>query len=138
MRKQKIITGKSKNNKKEIMFHQEQYSGIIPHPNIINGYEKNCPGATDRILTMTENQLKCNQELARKNQDSINECRKEALKSEIQNIKRGQTLGFILLLVMVIGGFLLIILGKEIGGYVSIIASIMLGVGSVIWNRKKE
>ena len=138
MRKQKIVTGKDKNNKKGIMFHQEQYSGIIPHPNIIDGYEKNCKGATDRILTMTENQLKCNQELSRINQESINECRKEALKAEVENIKRGQILGFILLSVMLIGGFLLIFSGKETGGYVSIVASIMLGVASVIWNNKAK
>lgn len=106
MRKQKIVTGKDKNNKKGIMFHQEQYSGIIPHPNIIDGYEKNCKGATDRILTMTENQLKCNQELSRINQESINECRKEALKAEVENIKRGQILGFILLSVMLMRVFI--------------------------------
>ena len=65
-----------------------------------------------------------------------NECRKEALKAEVENIKRGQILGFILLSVMLIGGFLLIFSGKETGGYVSIVASIMLGVASVIWNNK--
>ena len=37
---------------------------------------------------------------------------------------------------MLIGGFLLIFSGKETGGYVSIVASIMLGVASVIWNNK--
>ena len=37
---------------------RHEYKGIIPPPSIIDGYEKNCPGATDRILAMTENQLK--------------------------------------------------------------------------------
>ena len=36
---------------------RHEYKGIIPPPSIIDGYEKNCPGATDRILAMTENQL---------------------------------------------------------------------------------
>ena len=129
------------NGMREILLQkQEQYSGIIPHPSIVEGYERNCPGATDRILAMTENQLKCNQELAKMEQENINECRKEALRAEIENVKRGQILGFILILIMLLGGFILVILGKDAGGYASIVASIMLSIGSVIWNNmsKKE
>ena len=110
------------NGMREILLQkQEQYSGIIPHPSIVEGYERNCPGATDRILAMTENQLKCNQELAK-----------------IENIKRGQILGFVILLTMIIGGFILIIFGKDAGGYGTIVASIMLGISSVIWNNKSK
>ena len=107
---------------------------------LIEGYEKNCSGATDRILAMTENQLKSNQELSKLDQENINECRKEALRAEIENVKRGQILGFILILIMLLGGFILVILGKDAGGYASIVASIMLSIGSVIWNNmsKKE
>ena len=32
----------------------EQYSGPIPHPKIISGYEEILPGAADRILSMAE------------------------------------------------------------------------------------
>ena len=130
MAKRTRINKKESVKKAEILIQQqEQYSGIIPHPSIIEGYEKNCSGATDRILAMTENQLKSNQELSKLDQENINECRKEALRAEIENVKRGQILGFIL-----------VILGKDAGGYASIVASIMLSIGSVIWNNmnKKE
>ncbi|WMS29753.1 DUF2335 domain-containing protein [Fusobacterium nucleatum] len=31
---------------------------IIPYPNIVERYEKICPSAANKILTMTENELK--------------------------------------------------------------------------------
>lgn len=40
----------SNNDKKEVIVKQQHikhYSGIIPHPEIVEGYERNCPGATD-------------------------------------------------------------------------------------------
>lgn len=36
---------------------KEEYSGIIPHPDIMVGYENILPGATDRILTLAEKQV---------------------------------------------------------------------------------
>ena len=73
MAKRTRINKKENVKKAEILIQQqEQYSGIIPHPSIIEGYEKNCSGATDRILAMTENQLKSNQELSKLDQENIN------------------------------------------------------------------
>jgi hypothetical protein fuD12_04726 len=90
----------SNDDKKEVIVKQQQikhYSEIIPHPEIVEGYEKNCPGATDRILAMTENQLKSSQEIELSEQNNINECRLTMLKSDIEYNKRGQIFGFILL-----------------------------------------
>ena len=56
----------------------------------------------------------------------------------LENVKRGQILGFILILIMLLGGFILVILGKDAGGYASIVASIMLSIGSVIWNNMSK
>ena len=82
----------SNNDKKEVIVKQQHikhYSGIIPHPEIIEGYERNCPGATDRILAMTENQLKSSKEIELSEQNNINECRLTMLKSDIEyNTKR--------------------------------------------------
>ncbi len=115
-----------------------EYRGIIPPPNIIDGYEKNCPGATDRILAMAENQLKATQEIDLKNQENINECRLRAIKSEDTYTKIGQISGFFIVMTMLVFGFKLVELGKNIGGYGAIISSIMLGIGSVIWKNKIE
>ena len=77
---------------------RHEYKGIIPPPSIIDGYEKNCPGATDRILAMTENQLKSTQTLDKLDQENKNECRKLILKQDGEFIKRGQIMGFVILL----------------------------------------
>jgi len=116
----------------------EQYSGIIPPPSVIDGYERNCPGATDRILKMTENELKNKQELDKKEQENIHLCRKKALEFDIKHNTRGQVLGFILLFTMLVGGFALVFIGKEIGGYATIVSSVSLGLGSLIWSNSKN
>ena len=131
----------SNDNKKEVIVKQQHikhYSGIIPHPEIVEGYERNCPGATDRILAMTENQLKSSQEIELSEQNNINECRLTMLKSDIEYNKRGQIFGFILLFTMIIGGFVLVYIGREVGGYGAIIGSITIAIGSIIWNKQKN
>lgn len=42
---------------------EESYEGVLPHPSILKGYEEILPGATDRILSMTESQSKHRQDL---------------------------------------------------------------------------
>lgn len=140
MSKRKIKNNKdeiilSKNRAKGIFVREKKtavYQGIIPPDSIIEGYERNCQGATDRILRMAENQLDTNQNIARAEQNSIEECRKIALKIEGNSIARAQILGFILLLIMLIGGFSLIFIGKDIGGYATIAGTIVLGLRSIL------
>ena len=131
----------NKKQTKEMLVQQkkiEQYSGIIPPPSVIDGYERNCPGATDRILKMTENELKNKQELDKKEQENIHLCRKKAPEFDIKHNTRGQVLGFILLFTMLVGGFALVFIGKEIGGYAAIVSSVSLGLGSLIWSNSKN
>ena len=45
---------------------QSEFSGPLPPPNIIKGYEDILPGAADRILSMAENQAKHRQEIEKK------------------------------------------------------------------------
>ena len=60
------------------------------------------------------------------------------LKSDIEYNKRGQIFGFILLFTMIIGGFVLVYIGREVGGYGAIIGSITIAIASVIWNKQKN
>ena len=111
VQKAKTMTKNNKSIKteKHLISQKVEYSGIIPPPNIIDGYEKNCKGATDRILAMTENELKHKHEMELLEQKSINECREKMLKSEMENNKRGQIFGFIIMLAALIGSFVLIL-----------------------------
>ena len=130
----------SKNSKEMVVSKQEieHYSGIIPHPNIVEGYEKICPGAADRILAMTENELKNKQELERMEQENINNCRLRILEIEAKNNRYGQIFGFIILFTMIVGGFFLVYIGRSIGGYSAIVSSIMFGLATVLYNKKME
>jgi uncharacterized membrane protein len=103
-----------------------------------HGYEKNCPGATDRILAMTENQLKSTQTLDKLDQENKNECRKLILKQDGEFIKRGQIMGFVILLTMVFGGIVLVLFDKSIGGYSILIGSIVVELFYVIWNNSNK
>ena len=39
---------------------------------------------------------------------------------------------------MIIGGFVLVYIGREVGGYGAIIGSITIVIASVIWNKQKN
>lgn len=114
----------------------EHYSGPIPHPNVIEGYEKNCPGATDRILKMTENELEHRRKIETEEQNNINECRLKAINAEIESVKRAQFLGFILLLIILVCGFILLFMDKKVEGFVSIATAIVTIITSVLWKNK--
>lgn len=137
VRKTKIAN----NQQQEIVVKQEKiehYSGIIPHHSLVEGYEKVCPGAADRILSMTENDLKHRQELERKEQENIIESRNKVLDSEIANFKRGQYFGFIIMIIALLGGFYLVINEQKIGGYTTLVSTVFLYFGAVIYKNKIE
>lgn len=71
-------------------------------------------------------------------QNNINEYRLTMLKLDIEYNKREQIFVFILLFTMIIGGFVLVYIGREVGGYGAIIGSITIAIGSVIWNKQKN
>lgn len=43
-----------------------EFSGPMPPPNILSGYEKILPGAADSILTMTETQSRHRQQMEKR------------------------------------------------------------------------
>ncbi|WP_338983073.1 hypothetical protein LDK15_08935 [Fusobacterium nucleatum] len=71
-------------------------------------------------------------------QNNINEYRLTMLKLDIEYNKREQIFVFILLFTMIIGGFVLVYIGREVGGYGAIIGSITIVIASVIWNKQKN
>jgi len=44
----------TKRNQLTSVFMQYEYSGTLPHPSIVQGYETVLPGSADRILRMSE------------------------------------------------------------------------------------
>ena len=131
-----IASGKKDKDKKELII--ESYRDIILSPNAMEGYEKVCSGAADRILAMAENDLKHKHEIEIKEQASIVECRNKVLNSEISNFKRGQYFGFIIIVIALIGRFYLVLNNQKIGGYVTLVSTVFLYFGAVMYRNKIE
>ncbi|HEY4532818.1 MAG TPA: DUF2335 domain-containing protein [Fusobacterium sp.] len=138
VRKQKNPIDSTKKQGVIVKEQEIHYSGIIPPPNIVQGYENVCPGAADRILAMTENDLKHKYTMEQKDLESTVQCRRKKLESEFILFKRGQNFGFIIMMTALIGGIYLLSIGKTIGGFVSLVGSIFFYFSSVMYKPKKQ
>ena len=113
----------------------EEYSGLIPHPRIVEGYEKICPGAADRILKMAEEELVHKRELEKKEEDSIIECRKLDLKSDIWTNILATIFAFLLLFTTIVVAGVLLLKGKKLEGLSTLMGVVVTCIGSAFWKR---
>ena len=90
------------------------FSGPLPHPEILNEYNQVLPSAAERIIAMAERQAEHRMGLE-----------KIAIPSQIDQSKRGQTFGFILVIIALIASVILGIYGQTA-------ASIAIGTTSII------
>lgn len=93
---------------REIVFQKlEIYQGDLPHPDILEGYQRLYPNAAERII----NNGIAESEHRRKMEEKY-------LEKEFAERKWGQVLGFLLALLMVSAGIFLIYTGQTIVGSV--------------------
>ena len=93
--------------KQLLVSRSESYSGPLPPPHVLKGYEEILPGMADRVMTLVEKQSAHRQYI-----ESI------AIKSGAQDSKWGIRFAFIISIFAIACGSLLIYFGKEIGGSV--------------------
>lgn len=104
------------------IIQQESFSGPIPHPRIMAGYEQVLPGSADRILKMAERQ-----------QEHRFGLEKTSVESQQKSNTRGQVFGFILSFLVIIGGIVLLLLGMPIlgvclmAGMICLLAGLFIG-----------
>jgi|SRR5579884_2775204 len=79
------------------------FAGPLPPPQILRSYEQICRGAADRILKMAEEQSKHRQTLE-----------KSVVAASISSERFGMFSAFFITLVLIIGGIVLIVLGKSV------------------------
>jgi uncharacterized membrane protein len=103
------------------------FSGPIPPPSILAGYENTLPGSADRIITMAEKQLGHRQKLE-----------EAVVASNIQNEKVGMWFAFTLTLLLMSFGVYLIVHDKSIGGYLAIFAPAVFHGSNYMHNRTRE
>ncbi|MFH1187948.1 MAG: DUF2335 domain-containing protein [bacterium] len=100
-------------NDKIIEQHSIHFSGPLPHPFILQEYDKIIPGAAERILKMAEEQSKHRKTLEVK-----------VIESDINNSKLGLIFGLIIGLAGIGGSVVASIYGRQI-------ISGILGVGTI-------
>lgn len=120
-----------------IMVVRESFSGPIPHPSILKGYEQIVPGSADRIITMAETQ-----------QEHRMELEKMAVSGQLSSNKRGQIFAFIVFFVCIGVGVLLAFLGmKTFAGTLITVTVVSLaglfltgraGISSDLEKKKKD
>ena len=69
--------------KTEVTAQRTSFSGPIPHPEILKGYNEIIPGAAERVLVMAENEAKHQREMEA-----------TALRTARAEVRLGQWLGF--------------------------------------------
>jgi uncharacterized membrane protein len=103
-------------------FSAEVYSGPIPPPSIMAEWEKLLPGSADRILKMAEKQTA--------HRITIEE---KVVDGDVRRSDRGLIFGFIIALVMIIGGLIVIGLGHDVAGAAVITGSLIGVVGLFVY-----
>lgn len=105
----------------------ERYQGPIPNASELKKYEEVLPGAADRILLMAEKQAEHRQKIET-----------SAIKSNIENSKRGQLFAFVISLIVIGVGFVLILLDKSGWGLAMIIGDLAILAAVFMGNRIRE
>ncbi|PWJ49371.1 DUF2335 domain-containing protein [Faecalicatena contorta] len=100
---------------------RSEFSGPIPPPSIIQGYEEVLPGSADRILGMAEKQSSHRQELETM-----------MVKAESRDSLLGVVFAFALGFSCIIAGVVIVILVPKNSGAISASILGMTGIGSII------
>ena len=99
----------------------------LPPPNVLAKYNEAFPGCAERIVTAAETQAQHRQHL-----ETI------TVEGDVRSQTRGQWMAFILALVILLGGFLLIYLNKDVLGTVFIGSDIAATVGIFIYGKRDQ
>ena len=100
---------------------ESQFSGPIPPPDIIKGYEEVLPGAAERILSMAEKQSAHRQDMER-----------IMVKSESRDSLLGVIFAFLLGFGCIIAAVIIAIMVPNIGGAIAASIFGVSGVGAIV------
>lgn len=103
------------------VIRSEEFSGPIPHPEIIKGYEKVLPGSADRIISMAENQSKHRQDLE-----------KMMVRAEVRDSLLGILFAFALGLSCIAASIVIVVTVPETAGAIASALFGITGIGSII------
>ena len=105
----------------------QHFQGPLPPPSILEGYEKILPGSADRIISMTERQQQHRIDMER-----------ARLYADIRMEQMGLGAGFVLAVVLAVGGIWLAFEGKELTGFAIFVANIAILVSAFYLTRRRQ
>jgi uncharacterized membrane protein len=112
-------------------FHQQslqvKYSGPLPHPSDLDAYSRIFPGCAERIVTLSETQSAHRQRL----ESSV-------VEANILAQRSGARFGFVLALLVIVGGFGLIAAGKDAQGIGLIVGDAVALSGAFLIGRRQQ
>lgn len=104
-----------------------QFSGPLPPPELLERYNEVIPNGAERIMAMAERQSAHRESLEA-----------QVIAGNIANQARGSLYAFILCLVALLGGFALIMMGKNAYGLVSIVTSVTALATVFVYARREQ
>lgn len=128
----RAINAKARNSRGENLSVQmrNSFSGPLPHPALLKAYNEACPGAGDRILAMAEEEGKHRRHLEKDGQAF-------AMKNFAEDDRRGQWLGFCLMMVAILCGTVLVAMGFAAGAAL-LFGSLGTFATVAVWRRVDE
>ena len=102
----------------QLLIQAQRFSGPLPHPAILKGYDEVVPGSANRIMTQFEEQGR-----HRRKQES------RVISHRLFSSALGQILSFVVFMTLAVGGGWLIYQGKSVEGS----GAIVTGIGAAIW-----
>lgn len=111
----------------DFVVEAEQFSGPIPHPDLLRQYEEIAEGSANRILKMAEEQGAHRRHLERTH-----------LQQAGQRANLGLWLGFVVSIVAIVAGTVIILAGHEAWGFSLILGDILLLAAAFITGKVSQ
>jgi len=106
---------------------EEYFQGPLPRPATLKEYEDILSGSADRIITMAEKQQQHRMEMEH-----------AVIHSDIVMERLGLATGFILAVILAIGGIWLVSEGKELTGLIVLVGEIAALVGAFLFGQRRR
>lgn len=117
-------------NNNQVIEHREIFSGPIPHPQLLEQYERIVPGAAETIIKMASTQSEHRQYLEKK-----------VISSDVVNSKIGLVFGFVIGMVGILSGVFVILMDHIFSGLLISGATLVSLVGTFVYgsqSRRRE
>ncbi len=112
---------------RDVLIRAEYFQGPLPHPAILKGYEEVLPGSAERIIKLSERQQQHRMDMER-----------VRLYADIWIERLGLGAGFVLAIILAVGGIWLASEGKETTGLAVLAANIAVVVGAFFYAHRRH